>query len=64
MPTLLSNLYMHKSVNHDESDYIVVGRAYMGNVYKLMITAGVLVFIFKKVDINAGVFVAFIALVV
>jgi F0F1-type ATP synthase assembly protein I len=56
LPTLLANIYMHKPSNDDER--MVVGRAYISNVYKLIMTAGILVFVFKEVDIRAGVFIA------
>jgi F0F1-type ATP synthase assembly protein I len=58
VPTLLANIYMH-SGRDTGNEFSVVGRAFISNVYKLVMTAGVLVFIFKKVDISAGVFVVF-----
>jgi F0F1-type ATP synthase assembly protein I len=62
VPTLLANIYMHKPALESENPSVTVGRAYMGNVYKLIITAGILVFIFSEVDINAGGFIVFYCL--
>ncbi|SJN56512.1 ATP synthase subunit I [Vibrio ruber] len=54
VPSLLANLYMHKRLDREDNAGLDVGRAYVGNLYKLMMTAGVLVFIFREIDINAG----------
>ncbi|RQW61232.1 ATP synthase subunit I [Vibrio viridaestus] len=56
VPSLLANIYMHKSANND-MPYSTVSRAYMSNIYKLLMTAGVIVFIFKEMDVNAGAFI-------
>jgi F0F1-type ATP synthase assembly protein I len=56
VPTLLANAYMQKSPSNNAQ--AVVGRAYTGNFYKLLMTAGVLVFVFKEIDINPVVFIA------
>jgi F0F1-type ATP synthase assembly protein I len=55
VPSFLANLYMHKPMFNNE--HAVVGRAYMSNVYKLMITAAALVYIFKEVDIEHAAFI-------
>lgn len=55
VPTLLANIYMHKPTG--DMVYSVVSRAYMSNIYKLMITAGFIVFVFKNMDVNAGAFI-------
>ncbi len=54
-PTFLANTYMQvSSGNNAHAD---VGRAYIGNIYKLVITAGILILVFMKMDVNAGVFI-------
>jgi len=55
VPSLLANIYMHRPMN--DFPYSTVGRAYMSNIYKLLITVGIMVFVFKKMDINAGAFI-------
>jgi F0F1-type ATP synthase assembly protein I len=55
-PTFLANMYMQKF--RGSNAHADVGRAYISNIYKLVITAGVLIFVFKQVDVNAGVFIA------
>ncbi len=56
VPTLLANIYMHKPID-DSMSHLVVGRAYMSNIFKLMMSAGVIVFVFKNMDVNAGAFI-------
>lgn len=56
VPTLLANIYMHKPVMNEVPSF-TVGRAYMGNIYKLIITVGIIVFVFKEIDIRANVFI-------
>jgi F0F1-type ATP synthase assembly protein I len=62
VPSLLANIYMHRKLSREDNAGLDVGRAYMGNLYKLMMTAGVLVFIFREIDINAGVLIVFYCL--
>jgi F0F1-type ATP synthase assembly protein I len=55
VPSFLANVYMNKPTQ--DNPYSVVSRAYISNVYKLLITAGVLVYIFKEVTINPAVLI-------
>ncbi|MCE0493617.1 ATP synthase subunit I [Vibrio salinus] len=55
VPTLLANIYMHRPSS--DMPHSTVSRAYLGNIYKLMITAGLIVFVFKNMDVNAGAFI-------
>lgn len=55
VPSFLANLYMHKTIYNNE--HAVVGRAYMSNIYKLIMTAAALIYIFTKVEIHPAVFI-------
>ncbi len=55
VPTLLANIYMHASSSNNA--HLIVGRAYISNIYKLVMTAGVLIFVFREMDVNAGIFI-------
>ncbi|MGX9419341.1 ATP synthase subunit I [Vibrio sp. RC27] len=53
-PTLLANAYMQKP---SSNAHAVVGRAYVSNIYKLVMTAGFLVYVFKEIDVDPAVFI-------
>ncbi len=53
IPTLLANLYVH----HTDRAKNAMVVAYTGSVYRLMISAGLLVFLFKEMQLQPGVVV-------
>ncbi len=51
IPSLLTNIYVYKSTRTDNA----LVKAYVGSVYRLLMAAGCLVFLFKETDLNAKV---------
>ncbi|WP_415231418.1 ATP synthase subunit I [Psychromonas sp.] len=54
VPTLLASLFMSKASN--KSAVLVVTKAYIGTLYKLIVSICLFIYVFKNIPINAGVF--------
>lgn len=52
-PSLLTNLYTH----HSKRTKDALARAYMGSVYRLLMAAGSLVYLFKETELNPKVII-------
>lgn len=54
VPALLANLYIHQKGRLEKTLQV----AYMGTIYRLVIGTGLLIFIFKEMDLRDGIVIS------